>query len=139
MSVIFHFKEICGYDECIQMLIRHSRSPFLLVTTRGGGGNITYFLIPINNLSFYPHSSLSGLFADKTGNYRLAVFLSLLLCLVFHIALLYVPPRLESGLTLSCGPDGHALSSLTCDPCDRLNDTELSLVLEVVLIVLMAG
>ncbi|XP_063588960.1 major facilitator superfamily domain-containing protein 6-like [Penaeus indicus] len=83
--------------------------------------------LPLANIFGPP---IAGLFADKTGNYRLAVFLSLLLCLVFHIALLFVPPRLDSALTLSCGPDGHALSSLACDPCDRLNATELSLVLE---------
>lgn len=83
--------------------------------------------LPLANIFGPP---IAGLFADKTGNYRLAVFLSLVLCLVFHIALLFVPPRLGSQLTLACGAEGHALSSRACDPCARPNDTELSLVLE---------
>ncbi|XP_042884942.1 major facilitator superfamily domain-containing protein 6-like [Penaeus japonicus] len=83
--------------------------------------------LPLANIFGPP---IAGLFADKTGNYRLAVFLSLVLCLVFHIALLFVPARPDTTVTLACGPDGHTLDSLTCDRCDRQNDTELLLVLE---------
>ncbi|XP_063588956.1 major facilitator superfamily domain-containing protein 6-like [Penaeus indicus] len=90
---------------------------------------VIYAFLPIASLLGPP---ISGIIADKFGKYKIVVCFNTLLCVVFHLSLLYVPPRPSNSLTLACGPDGHALTWSSCDYChDLRNSTDLQMVLKV--------
>lgn len=76
---------------------------------------------------------VSGMIADRFGQHKLMVFLMMILTMVFHVTLLYVPARPRAlALSLTCGPGGHHLdwpASCTCQ--HQLNNTDLHLTVEV--------
>ncbi|XP_047496052.1 major facilitator superfamily domain-containing protein 6-A-like isoform X1 [Penaeus chinensis] len=89
---------------------------------------VIYAFLPIASLLGPP---LSGIIADKFGKYKLVVCFNTLLCVVFHVSLLYVPVRPTNSLTFACGPNGHALTWSSCDLChDLRNSTDLHMVLK---------
>ncbi|XP_071527991.1 major facilitator superfamily domain-containing protein 6-like [Panulirus ornatus] len=73
---------------------------------------------------------ISGIMADKLGNYTWVVFISMILNIIFHVSLLYVPERPRNPLTLSCGPHGYALNRASCDTCHELANTNLKVTLQ---------
>ncbi|XP_069992367.1 major facilitator superfamily domain-containing protein 6-like [Penaeus vannamei] len=89
---------------------------------------VIYAFLPIASLLGPP---ISGIIADKFGKYKIVVCLNILLCVVFHLSLLYVPVRPTNTLTFACGPNDHSLAWSSCDHChDLRNSTDLHMVLK---------
>nr|XP_027238503.1 major facilitator superfamily domain-containing protein 6-like [Penaeus vannamei] len=89
---------------------------------------VIYAFLPIASLLGPP---ISGIIADKFGKYKIVVCLNILLCVVFHLSLLYVPVRPTNTLTFACGPNDHSLTWSSCDHChDLRNSTDLHMVLK---------
>ncbi|XP_042231696.1 major facilitator superfamily domain-containing protein 6-like isoform X2 [Homarus americanus] len=78
-----------------------------------------YTFLPITSILGPP---ISGILADKFGNFKLVVLVSLVLTVVFHVMLLYIPQRPTNSLTMSCGPQGHTLSWSFCHGCHMDSD-----------------
>ncbi|XP_042231719.1 major facilitator superfamily domain-containing protein 6-like isoform X2 [Homarus americanus] len=87
--------------------------------------------------SFLPISSLlgpptSGLMADTFGTYKLVMVANMILSVLLHVALLYIPSRpLAPSLTFTCDPEGYHLIWQSCDLChEHRNHTQVQLTLE---------
>nr|XP_053653742.1 major facilitator superfamily domain-containing protein 6-like [Cherax quadricarinatus] len=75
---------------------------------------IIYSFLPIASLLGPP---TSGLVADTFGRYKSVMMVNMVLTVVFHVSLLYVPQRSISSLSLTCRPDNDTLTWAACDLC----------------------
>ncbi|XP_069191154.1 major facilitator superfamily domain-containing protein 6 isoform X4 [Procambarus clarkii] len=86
-----------------------------------------YAFLPITSILGPP---LSGLVADRFGRFKQVVVANMVLTVVLHCALLYVPARPRASIRMSCGPDGNVLT-WSCNTChQQLNNTQLQLTLQ---------
>ncbi|CAL4114181.1 unnamed protein product, partial [Meganyctiphanes norvegica] len=89
---------------------------------------IIYAVLPVSSLMGPP---IAGLFADRTGKYKLVLLITMIMSAVMHTLLLLVPVVPKNPLILSCDAEGHTLSWASCHPCFELqNNTRQEMILE---------
>nr|XP_053646239.1 uncharacterized protein LOC128698164 [Cherax quadricarinatus] len=89
-----------------------------------------YTVLPVASILGPP---ISGLVADRCGRFKAVVVLNMVLTVILHCLLLYVPARLSPTLKMSCGPQGHVLTWSSCLACHQhLNSTQQQLTFQVI-------
>ncbi|XP_064096936.1 major facilitator superfamily domain-containing protein 6-like isoform X1 [Macrobrachium nipponense] len=89
---------------------------------------IIYAILPVGSILGPP---ISGMIADRMGQYKVVVVLNIFLATVLHVLLLYIPTRTPNPLTFSCGPNGNDMTWATCDYCHHeRNNSDVVFTLE---------